>query len=91
MPFAAGRETEQTLRAERMAALGAAELVREGDLSATTLAAAIERAAVRPPPNLVIDTAGAARSARLIAEMIGSAEATVGGLAASAGREVSDR
>ena len=34
VPFAAGRETEQPLRAERLAALGAAELVRESELSA---------------------------------------------------------
>ena len=48
VPFAAGRETEQPLRAERLAALGAAELVRESELSAAALAAAIERAAARP-------------------------------------------
>ena len=72
VPFAAGRETEQLLRAERLAALGAAELVRESELSAAALAAAIERAAARPRPSLAIDTGGAARSARLIAEMIGA-------------------
>ncbi|HEX2150864.1 MAG TPA: glycosyltransferase, partial [Stellaceae bacterium] len=72
VPFAAGRETEQPLRAERLAGLGAAELVRESELSTATLKAAIERAASRPLPNLVIDTGGAARSARLIAEMIGA-------------------
>jgi predicted glycosyltransferase len=67
VPFAAGRETEQLVRAERFAALGRAELVRETELSPERLARAIERAAVREPPALVIDSDGAMRSARLIA------------------------
>ena len=69
VPFAAGRETEQPMRAERLAALGAAELVRENDLSAQSLGAAIERAAAREPVRLAIDTGGAAHAARLIAAM----------------------
>ena len=74
VPFAAGRETEQPLRAERLAALGAAELVRETELSAAVLSAAIERAAARPRPSLAIDTGGAWRSAQVIAHMIGAHE-----------------
>ena len=70
VPFAAGRETEQTLRAEFLAARGATEIVHESELSAAALAAAIARAASRPLPSLAIDTGGAARSARLIAAMI---------------------
>jgi predicted glycosyltransferase len=70
VPFAAARETEQLVRAERLAALGAVELVREGELSPRSLAAAIERAAARVPATVAIDTGGAARSARLIAAMI---------------------
>jgi predicted glycosyltransferase len=69
VPFAAGRETEQLMRAERLAALGAAELVRENELSPQSLAAAIERAAAREPARLAIDTGGAASAARLIAAM----------------------
>ena len=69
VPLAAGRETEQPMRAERLAALGAAELVRENDLSAQSLGAAIERAAAREPARLAIDTGGAAHAARLIAAM----------------------
>jgi predicted glycosyltransferase len=72
VPFAAARETEQSLRAERLAALGAAVLVRESELSVAALAAAIERAAARPPPSLAIDIDGAARAARLIAGIIGA-------------------
>jgi predicted glycosyltransferase len=78
VPFAAGRETEQPLRAERLAALGAAELVRESELSAATLVAAIDRAAARPPPSLAIDTDGAMRSARLIAGIIRAEAAGAG-------------
>jgi predicted glycosyltransferase len=70
VPFAAGRETEQLTRAERLAALGAVELVRESALSPQSLAAAIERAALREPAALTIDTGGAACTARLIAAMI---------------------
>lgn len=84
VPFAGGRETEQELRAERLAALGAAELVRENELSPATLTAAIERAASRPPPQIAIDTGGAARSAWLIAEAIGADKTAGGGFAATA-------
>jgi len=70
VPFAAERETEQLLRAERLAARGAAQLVRETELSPQRLAEAIERAAAREPVPISIDTDGGARSARLIAAMI---------------------
>jgi predicted glycosyltransferase len=69
VPFAAGRETEQLMRAERLAALGAAELVRENELSPQRLAAAVERAAASEPATVAIDTGGAASTARLIAAM----------------------
>jgi predicted glycosyltransferase len=72
VPFAAERETEQLLRAERLAALGAVELVRESELSPATLAAAIERAASRDPVPVRVAAGGAARSARIIAETIGA-------------------
>lgn len=71
VPFAAGRETEQLVRAERLAALGAAELVREDELSPERLAAAIECAASRAPATVALNTCGATRSARLIAATIG--------------------
>ena len=70
VPFAAERETEQLMRAERLAALGAAELVRESELSPASLAAAIERAAAREPATVAIDIDGAANSARLILALI---------------------
>jgi predicted glycosyltransferase len=80
VPFAAERETEQLMRAERLMALGVAELVRESELTPANLAAAIEHAAARVPPALAIDTAGAMRSARLIAALVaGRAAAELAG------------
>jgi predicted glycosyltransferase len=70
VPFAAERETEQLIRAEHLAARGVAELVRETELTPAILAAAIERAAVRDPAPIHLDTDGARRSAELIAELI---------------------
>jgi predicted glycosyltransferase len=70
VPFADGRETEQTLRAEQLAARGVAELVRGSELSPERLAAAIARALARGPQALAIDTGGARRSAELIAGLI---------------------
>lgn len=70
VPFAAERETEQLIRAEHLAARGAAVLLRESDLGAASLAAAIERAAASEPREIALDTEGARRSAELIAEML---------------------
>jgi predicted glycosyltransferase len=69
VPFAAENETEQLIRAEHLAARGAAVLVREAELSPASLGAAIERAANRPPRPLEIDTGGARRSAEIIAAL----------------------
>jgi predicted glycosyltransferase len=44
VPFAAGGETEQTVRAEKLAALGLAEVVPETEVSGETIAAAAQRA-----------------------------------------------
>ena len=71
VPFSAERETEQPLRAERLARLGAAELVREAELSPAALAAAIERAAAREPARIDIATGGACRSAVEIGRLLG--------------------
>jgi predicted glycosyltransferase len=70
VPFAAGRETEQRLRAERLAAKGVLEMVDERDLSPRRLAEAVERAIVAHPTSLSVDTGGASRTARLLAAMI---------------------
>ncbi len=75
VPFADLRETEQTLRAEWLAARGVVEIVPPHALSPERLAEAIERAARGRPAPLVVDTTGARRSAQLIAGMIGNATA----------------
>lgn len=69
VPFAEGHETEQTLRAEHLAAKGAAEIVPGAELSPARLAAAILRALARGPGTLSLDTGGARRSAELIARL----------------------
>ena len=70
VPFASERETEQQLRAERLATRGVLELVPETDLTSVRLARAIERAIKRGPVAISVDTGGARRSARLIANLI---------------------
>jgi predicted glycosyltransferase len=47
VPFEARSETEQRMRTERLAACGALERLPERELSAATLAAAVDRAAAR--------------------------------------------
>ena len=72
VPFASERETEQSLRAEALAARGILELVRESELSPERLAGAIDRAIAHGPGAIAIDTAGARRTATLIAGMMRS-------------------
>jgi predicted glycosyltransferase len=72
VPFAAERETEQGLRAQRLAARGVFELVHEHELSPERLAQAIGRAITRPPEPIMIATDGARRTGALIADMIRS-------------------
>ncbi|HYR33768.1 MAG TPA: glycosyltransferase [Burkholderiales bacterium] len=71
VPFAAGGESEQTLRAELLAERGAAAMVDAAKLSPQTLADAVNRAvrAPRPPADLV-DLNGARRSAELLREWL---------------------
>jgi predicted glycosyltransferase len=69
VPFAAENETEQLIRAERLAVRGAALVVREDELTPARLGAAIAEAASRPPKPLKIDTGGARRSAEIIAAL----------------------
>jgi len=78
VPFASGRETEQSLRAERLAARGVLQLVPENQLSPERLASAIDRAVSARPATIAIDTGGAGRSARLIADMIRSSDQEIG-------------
>jgi predicted glycosyltransferase len=70
VPFASERETEQRLRAERLAARGALELVDEADLTPDRLTRAIERAIERGPGTIPVHTGGARCAASLIGNMI---------------------
>jgi predicted glycosyltransferase len=71
VPFASERETEQAVRAERLAARGIFEMLRESELSPGRLARAMDRAISRAMEPTPIDTRGARRTASLIAAMIG--------------------
>ena len=73
VPFGADSQTEQELRASLLAGRGRAQMVREAELTAETLAAAIDRAASDPPPDrieLALD--GARRTAEIVAELAGA-------------------
>jgi predicted glycosyltransferase len=67
VPFAAGGESEQALRARLLAARGLLTVVEESELDEARLAAAIERALAQPRPSAAdIDLDGARASARLL-------------------------
>jgi predicted glycosyltransferase len=74
VPFSSHGQTEQALRAHRLADNGWAEVVAEETLTAATLAAAIGRALNLPPPAATaVDRDGAARSAALLAGLVPAA------------------
>lgn len=67
VPFAAGGETEQNARAERLQALGRAIVVEEGSMEPQHLADAVARALALPDPQAIaLDRDGAATTARLV-------------------------
>ena len=67
VPFAAGGEAEQTLRARLLAERGAAVTVAESEITVEKLAQAVNRAARLPRPAAdLVDLDGARRSAELI-------------------------
>jgi predicted glycosyltransferase len=69
-PYAAHGQSEQALRAGRLAQRGWAQLVEEGQLTPQSLAAAIDRAWRRPRPDpRRIDLDGARRTAMLVAAL----------------------
>ena len=71
VPYAAGGESEQTLRAQLLAERGLVEMVEESELTPASLAAAMDRAAARPrPPEGAVDVDGARRSAELLAAWV---------------------
>jgi len=71
VPYAGGIETEQTLRAELLAHSGRLQVVPEAGLAPAAMADAIDRALAGPSPEaVVLDTSGAATSARLLGEWV---------------------
>ncbi len=67
VPFAGSGETEQTMRADRLAARGLAVVVPESALSPESLARAVGEAHGMAPAQSAIDLSGAATSVRLLA------------------------
>ncbi|MCB1546240.1 MAG: glycosyl transferase [Hyphomicrobiaceae bacterium] len=72
VPYATGGETEQSMRAERLAALGLALCLPEDTLDGAALAVATEAALALPRPAVAIDLDGAAHSARLMTSWLRS-------------------
>ncbi|TIW88540.1 MAG: glycosyl transferase, partial [Mesorhizobium sp.] len=69
VPFAAGGETEQTVRALMLEELGLATVLMEKDLTPEGLAQAIEQALVAPRPSAHrLDLEGARHSAQILRE-----------------------
>ena len=72
VPFRTARETEQTLRASLLAKRGRVQIVSEAELSALSLAVAIDATAAMPPPGPPpFDLDGADGTARIVSELIG--------------------
>ncbi|SEH29976.1 Predicted glycosyl transferase [Methylobacterium sp. 275MFSha3.1] len=72
VPFEAGGETEQRLRAERLAARGLARVLPESELTPGTLVQAIAARGVLPAPgDHGIDRDGAARTVALVESLRG--------------------
>jgi predicted glycosyltransferase len=70
VPFAAGQESEQTLRARLLAEQGRLVLVEEAGLTPVGLARGIAQAlALPPPPPVTLALDGAARSAELLGRL----------------------
>lgn len=84
VPFEAGGETEQRLRAEHLAARGLARVLPEAALSAEALIQAVEAQRAAPlPPAHEIDLGGGARSVEIVTAL--HAEQRGGGHAPAAG------
>ena len=67
VPFAGGTETEQTLRTQLLAGRGLIEMLEEAALTPESLAAAVDRASLRPRvAGDGIDLGGASCSAKLL-------------------------
>lgn len=66
VPFAAPGETEQTFRAQALAARGVVTLLEADQLTSRALAAAVDQALAQTPATLAVDMDGAAATAKLV-------------------------
>ncbi len=66
VPFAAPGETEQTFRAQALAARGVVTLLEADQLTSRALAAAVDKALGQAPATLAVDMDGAAATAKLV-------------------------
>jgi predicted glycosyltransferase len=73
VPFAEGREDEQTRRAERLAAIGALRVLPERRLTGARLAGEIRELLSFEPETVDLKTDGARETSRILAEMVGIA------------------
>ena len=69
VPFSAGGESEQTLRAELLAERGLVEVVSEAELTAQSLATAINSLQHKKRPVDSVDLSGAETTARLLEDL----------------------
>ncbi|MBP1179590.1 glycosyltransferase [Methylobacterium sp. PvR107] len=91
VPFEAGGETEQRLRAERLAARGLAHVLPEADLSADTLLRAVAARSVAPTPDAhSFDLGGARRSVEITAALLDIRRRISRGPAAQNGSDLLD-
>ncbi|GLS33181.1 glycosyltransferase family protein [Neomesorhizobium albiziae] len=78
VPFAAGGETEQTFRAERLERMRLASVLTERDLTPPALAQAVERALTAASPDTpALDLDGAKGSAKVLRKLLKSSNLTI--------------
>ena len=71
VPFETATETEQSIRAERLASLGFAETIREVELTPESLARSVDTVLDRPPPQVIdIDLDGMANTVRFVRDLV---------------------
>ncbi|MGL4528770.1 MAG: glycosyl transferase, partial [Aestuariivirga sp.] len=73
VPFAAGGETEQSVRAQRLAAMGLAAVLPEASVSADQLQSRVQVLLAQPAPQTsCLDLDGARRTAELLLARLGA-------------------
>ncbi|WDT78002.1 MAG: glycosyltransferase (plasmid) [Candidatus Manganitrophus sp.] len=74
LPFTGNQNEEQTIRAEKLEALGVAEMIRPDELQPGLLAKKIVHALKTEPVSVGLDMQGAEKTARFLGEMLRAAE-----------------